>query len=232
MEELEADFLWLDDVFAMDFIIDFEAACYLAGYDYRELEFKGKNRPIESMTCDDLTCSNPIINRLFEIIKTWGINETHKSLYWYIDYAIFKDVQYVRDDLLLPKCQEKFKKMHEIERKKIIDKYPYLAGKLNLGVVSLDNDPTLRFSAEAQGILSVVPQSENSKYMLSWKENAKKIFRELRVGREHLSLEYMSNLVRNEMQKKYDAGEKGMTKRGGKKIPMAETIRRHALEKL
>lgn len=77
-------------------------------------------------------------------------------------------------------------------------------------------------AAAPQAIKKPVTQNVN------WKANAKDIAAEL-LKVKAVSVEKLADKVRKEMTVRYANGEPGMTKRGGKLIPDASTIKRWAL---
>ncbi len=67
-----------------------------------------------------------------------------------------------------------------------------------------------------------------------WVPHARKIYYELRELPENKNLDdgVMALKVEEEMKKRFAAGDKNMVKRGGKKVPSASTILRHALQNI
>lgn len=62
-----------------------------------------------------------------------------------------------------------------------------------------------------------------------WLANAEKIHLELLPNIQHLNKEKQAKKIREEMVKKHENKEPGMTKRGGGKVPAYTTILRHVL---
>ncbi|MGZ8152914.1 MAG: hypothetical protein ACXW0Q_09240 [Methylovulum sp.] len=78
--------------------------------------------------------------------------------------------------------------------------------------------------------LNQAPSSKKSQNLTSddWKRNARAIGEEFHKTHKHLSVEQLAIKTHAEMTDRRNNGESGMTGRG-KRIPSADTIKRHAL---
>ena len=227
------DLIWLDELLAKGVVSELEAACCLAGYgNQNDVKISSDAPHPDNLHWSDII--NPVVSKLYEIITSWPNVTRYKPLLWYIEQAVIKKMPHVRYDLLLPKCKE-----NEYRCKECIDEYPELAKKLGLTTNNFIESNEVSLPSEKIDVkmneLLVLPKNQQSESLSPdnlWKKSALTIYNELRKGRERLSSVTMSRLVEKEMKKRHEAGEKGMTKRGGREVPAASSIRRSALKKL
>lgn len=76
--------------------------------------------------------------------------------------------------------------------------------------------------------LAIQPSAESNQGVEAWKKAAREIGEGLLPTCGKLNLEQIAKKVREEMVRRQQVGEKGMTGRGSK-VPSADTIKRHAL---
>lgn len=220
-ENVIPDLTWLDEAFSKGVVDDLEAACCLAGYSQYEIRIDGSVTSIYKLYPIDI--HHPIVSKIYEIIMTWPNVTRCKPLLWYIEQAVIRSTPYVSYDLLLTKCKE-----NQFRIKECIDNYPMLAEKI--GLLNAKHATEEKNSEEIKQPV-VDAEHKNNKELsdLGWKKKAKEIYHELGLEKSHLSLEQKSEKIRKEMKSRHDAGQLEMTKRGGKKIPSADSIRRHVL---
>jgi hypothetical protein len=200
--------IWIDEAFSKDYVDELEAACCLT---------EGQNRVCFGDKVDGYFIDNevhPNLRANYRVILTWRLRGY--SLLIFIDKAISKNVQNLRRELLLQKCEELFLSMSPADQTRFISEYYYIAHALNLVVKSED----------AIGAGKHEPLLDEE---YPWVVHARKIYYELGLEKSHLNMDQRAVKVENEMNNRLSKGEKEMAKQGGRKAPASLTIRRHAL---
>ena len=157
----------------------------------------------ESTQNNKIILSPESVRRLYDIVKTWPA--TTAPMLWYVEQALtlLSNSPFLNLNLLIPKFTE-----NEFRKKQILKNYPAIAKYLKL----------TRINNKAQE-----PET--------WKKHARKIYQLLKPKYPKQSDEQLSHKVYKEMKTQHDSGKKGLTKRGGKSLPNASTILRHAINK-
>lgn len=202
--------IWIDEAFSKDSVDQLEAACCLT--DGQNRVYFG-NKVTSSFVDYDM---HPNLRRNYRVIQTWGLRGY--CLLEFIDKAISKRLQNFRRELLLEKGEDIFLNMSPDDQGKFISNYFYIYRELELTIKN--------------NTFGSKPNLELSEKTYQWVPHAIDIYKELRPKNEDLSIEDISKLIHAEMKKKFLAGDEKMAKRGGKDVPSADSIARHALQNL
>lgn len=209
-ENLIQDLAWLDDAFSKDSVSDLEAACCLT-------EGQCKMFLSESTYYYHMQMY-PNLQRNFNIIVTWNLHRC--SLLGFIEKAIEKNLPNFRRKYLLKQCNNLYLNLLPLDKEKFISAYYRISKELKLNVLPLDNHADLPKTA--------IPWKKNAARNNShlWRKNAAYLYFELGLDKADITEERKAQKIEVEMKNRHLAGEPGMTMRGGKKIPDAESIRR------
>lgn len=260
IEEKSIDLIWLDEAFAKGVVDEGEASCCLAGFNEEAVKIKRDIHPSQIHWADidnkkvssvfRIVKSWPNLTGYMPFL--WYIEQaiTRNTPHVRFDLLFPKclENEYRKKEIIAnyPNLAEKLGLTMLPARSQLTKSEDKMYSKYLYENNSLEKQDDEEKNAQSQNEKNNKKDSYQDPILLtadttpqpgkcidsSWKENAAIIYKELRIGREHLSDEQMANKVEEEMKKKHVAGETGMTKRGGKKIPAAESIRRHVIQKL
>jgi hypothetical protein len=209
--DISLNLVWLDDAFAKDWVDELEAACCLT---------EGQDKLLLSDTTYSYHMQMyPNLQRNFNIVVGWNLHSG--SLLSFIEKAIEKNITNFRRKYLLKRCNNLYLNLPPNEKEKFVAAYYFISKELKLNVSPSSNNVDLPN-------VSSIPWKKNAERNNNnfWRKSAAHIYFELGLNKTDITVERKAKKVEEEMKKRHDAGEKGMTIRGGKKLPDAESILR------